>query len=223
MLLILFTSCVPGQVYAKTPAKTHPIGIIHISGGISEDVAKAALKLTPQAAKDKEWIVIVINSPGGSVDAGMEIIKMIESLPVKSVCVVEGEAASMGGRISQACTYRIITKRSSMMIHEEMWTRKIEDGQPTDYQNVADAIELSIKMECEQLAYRMHATPQEIRNQIRGARWWLFGWEDAWKWGLVDIVVERSQDVINSLYVNGVLPDNLAAGIPQLPDPHQAK
>ena len=63
--------------------------------------------------------IIVINSPGGYVDAGLEIIKRIEAEQAKGVpqvCVVE-HAASMAFDILTHCDIRVAVPEATAMAH----------------------------------------------------------------------------------------------------------
>lgn len=63
-------------------------------------------------------ITIFINSPGGSVYSTLAIMDAIRSLPVPTIGIVNGMAASGGFYVLQACTYRCIMPLSLMLWHE---------------------------------------------------------------------------------------------------------
>lgn len=175
-----------------------------------------------KAPDNAEALVIEINSPGGDIQPGLDIIWLIENVSVPTVCIVDGDASSMAAQISQACTTRVITKRSSFMIHEPTWGLQVM-GQPNDWKNVAGSIEAQTKAMCESFARRMHIDPAAIRDRIEGAKYWEMNWREAWEWGAFDEVVDRASDVKDSLRATGKMPPNLAAGIQQHPQAGAAK
>lgn len=62
-------------------------------------------------------IVVLINSEGGSVLYGMSTFSVISSCPIKTKCVVEGMAASMGSVIWSAGDELFMHDYSILMIH----------------------------------------------------------------------------------------------------------
>lgn len=65
--------------------------------------------------------LILINSPGGQVDAGVRMIRLIElekSQGVRVVCIVTGEASSMAFNILTHCDVRLATQRSYAVVHK---------------------------------------------------------------------------------------------------------
>lgn len=64
--------------------------------------------------------IVEINTPGGSVFAGFEMARAIETTLHPVVCIVDGMAASMGLYILQSCDIRLMTERSLLMGHEPM-------------------------------------------------------------------------------------------------------
>lgn len=65
-----------------------------------------------------EPIVIIINSPGGSVFSGEKIVSAIESVNSDVYTVCDGMCASMAAIIHQYGTKRFATDRSVLMFHD---------------------------------------------------------------------------------------------------------
>jgi len=65
----------------------------------------------------RKKIYLEINSPGGEVSAGVAIMNTIRMSPAPVITMINGEACSMGGIISVAADYRIITPLSYWMGH----------------------------------------------------------------------------------------------------------
>jgi len=91
--------------------------VIHINGPIGRNALNVsdAIKL---AARAGEPIWVLIDSPGGSVIAGAQIISAIESAGVEVNTVCLSLCASMGAIIHQYGTKRYMVDRSFLMFHE---------------------------------------------------------------------------------------------------------
>lgn len=91
--------------------------VVHITGPIGRNTANVsdAIKL---AAKSGDPIWVLIDSPGGSVIAGAQIISAIESSGVEVNTVCLSLCASMGAIIHQHGTKRYMVDRSFLMFHE---------------------------------------------------------------------------------------------------------
>jgi ATP-dependent Clp protease protease subunit len=81
-------------------------------------VAKVQVELAEMSEKldEDETIYLVLNTPGGSVSAGMALIDSIKALPqkVKTLTIF---AASMGFQIAQNLDERLITPSGVLMSH----------------------------------------------------------------------------------------------------------
>lgn len=62
-------------------------------------------------------ILVLVNSEGGSVVAGMSTFSVIQSCPIETHCVIEGIAASMGSIIWAAGSKLFMHDYSILMIH----------------------------------------------------------------------------------------------------------
>lgn len=100
-------------------------GIIYlgksIDGSSCEDVCKKILELNMHANLDR--IQLIVNSPGGDVNAGFAIVDMMEwsRIPVYTTGI--GMVASMGLMIFMAGKkgHRAITPRCSILSHRFSW------------------------------------------------------------------------------------------------------
>ncbi len=107
--------------------------IIFITGGIEDHMANlvVAQLLFLEAEDPKKDIFLYINSPGGSVTAGLSIIDTMHHIKpdVATVCV--GMAASMGSLLLQAgaAGHRYSLPHSRIMIHQPLGGAR---GQATD-------------------------------------------------------------------------------------------
>lgn len=96
-----------------------------IEGHKSEDVQVKTTKyehLIPQLfameqSKKVKGIVIVLNTVGGDVEAGLAIAEMINTLSKPTVSIVIGGGHSIGVPLATAADYSFITRSATMIIH----------------------------------------------------------------------------------------------------------
>ena len=119
--------------------------IIMLFDKIDDDIAGIVIAqlLCLEAADSEKEIRLYINSPGGSVDAGLAIYDTIRHLKcdVSTLCI--GSASSMGAFLLAAGTKgkRYSLENSTIMIHQALGA--IPYGQATDIKIQADRIEFT--------------------------------------------------------------------------------
>ena len=117
--------------------------MIMINQGIDSDVAESVIKRLWYAefSNNTRPITILINTPGGSIDAGLAIWDQARLLKSPLITVVTGMAASMGTILNLMAPKgsRFITRNSRMMIHQPSIHGVIR-GQATDLHIQAEEI-----------------------------------------------------------------------------------
>lgn len=88
---------------------------LKISGAI--EAAADVVKTLNEATED---VTLVINSPGGSVLEGLQVVNAIRNCKQKVTAKVEVMACSMGGVIALACNQLIMHKDDLLMLHNCM-------------------------------------------------------------------------------------------------------
>lgn len=83
--------------------------------GMAEDIVRQVYDLSYESSAP---IYYVINTFGGSLLAGNQIIRAMTSANASSICVVDGAAYSMGALILAQCNSAYIHKDASVMFHE---------------------------------------------------------------------------------------------------------
>jgi len=136
---------------------------------------------------DKE-ISLYINSPGGSVTAGMAIYDTMQYIkcPVSTICI--GMAASMGAFLLAAGEKgkRLILPNAEVMIHQPMGGMQ---GQATDMQIAADHI-LRTKQKLNKiLSERTGQTLEVIERDTDRDNW--MDAQTALNYGIVDSIIEK--------------------------------
>ncbi len=136
---------------------------------------------------DKD-IHLYINSPGGSISAGMMIYDTMQYIKcdVSTICV--GLAASMGSFLLAAGAKgkRFALPNSEIMIHQPLGGAK---GQASDIKIQADHI-LYIRGRMNRMLSEMTGQPIEVIERDTDRDNWMTA-DDAVRYGIVDKVVEK--------------------------------
>lgn len=165
--------------------------IIFLGSAIDDDVANAVIaQLLFLAADDPEKdISLYINSPGGSVTAGMGIYDTMQFIKpeVSTICV--GLAASMGALLLTAGAKgkRLALPNSEVMIHQPLGGVR---GQASDIKIHADWI-LKTKQKLNQILVDRTGQPYEKIDRDTDRDNFMSA-EEALNYGLIDKVVTSS-------------------------------
>ena len=164
--------------------------IVFLGGEIDDDPANlvvAQLLFLEMENPDSD-ISLYINSPGGSVTAGMAIFDTMNYIKpdVRTVCI--GMAASMGAFLMMAGKKgkRLALPHSTIMIHQPSGGAQ---GQATEIQIVADRIQYTKRMLNELLAANTHQPLEKIAADTE--RDYYMSAEEAKNYGLIDAVVTK--------------------------------
>lgn len=168
--------------------------IIFIGTAISDDISNLILAqlLFLQAEDAEKDISIYINSPGGSVTAGMAIYDTMQFLKCDVATYCVGQAASMGAVLLTAGTAgkRFALPNARIMIHQP-WGGV--QGQATDISIQAKEILRLRERLNEILAQHTGKKVEEIAKDTD--RDFFMAAEDACAYGLVDEVVKSRRTV----------------------------
>lgn len=133
-------------------------------------------------------IQMYINSPGGSVSAGMAIYDTMQFIKCDVSTICMGMAASMGAFLLAGGTpgKRLALPHSTIMIHQPSGGAQ---GQATEIQIVADRIQYTKRMLNELLAANTHQPLEKIAADTE--RDYYMSSEEAKNYGLIDAVVTK--------------------------------
>lgn len=118
-----------GQITLDNSESEHKIHLLSIIGEVEgHESLPAASKTTkyehvlPQLAaiedsKDIEGLLIILNTVGGDVEAGLAIAEMIASLSKPTVSLVLGGSHSIGVPIATSTQYSFIVPTGTMVVH----------------------------------------------------------------------------------------------------------
>lgn len=164
--------------------------IIFITGEIDDNVANtvvAQLIYLEGKNADKD-ISLYINSPGGSITAGMAIYDTMKYIKcdVSTICV--GLAASMGAFLLSAGTKgkRMCLPNSEVMIHQPL---SGVQGQVTDIQITAKHVTKIKERMNKMLAENCGQPLEKIEADVERDNW--MSATEAKEYGLVDKVIEK--------------------------------
>lgn len=163
--------------------------IILCTGEITDELAEsvvAQLLYLESESKEKP-IQLLINSPGGSVLAGLSIISMMQTVSCPVYTTVTGLAASMGIVIAASGEkgHRSVYPMSRIMVHQ------VSGGQQGNVQDVRVSYQEMEKLNdmiMEHLAKCSNKKLDEIKNDCQRDTW--YSPEEIIKYGLIDKIVQ---------------------------------
>ncbi len=142
------------------------------------------------AAEDSERdIAIYVNSPGGSVTAGLAIYDTMQYVPCDVSTVCMGLAASMGQFLLCSGTpgKRYALPHSRILMHQPSGAMQ---GQATDIAIQAEQIIYLKRMMAERIAFHTGQPVERIEADSDRDRW--FTAEEALEYGFIDRVIETA-------------------------------
>ena len=165
--------------------------IIFLGRPIDDEVASLVIAqmLFLEAENPERDIHIYINSPGGSVTAGLAVYDTMQYIKpdVATFCI--GQAASMAAVLLAAgkAGKRTVLPNSRVLIHQP-WTQGM-GGQATDIEiHARELLKLREKID-EILAFHTGKTQLQIHDDTDRDK--ILGAEEAVAYGLVDQIMQR--------------------------------
>jgi ATP-dependent Clp protease protease subunit len=169
--------------------------IIWLGSEVRDDNAnEICAKILLLAAEDSEKdIFLYVNSPGGSITAGMAIYDTMQFVPNDIVTVGIGMAASMGQLLLTAGTKgkRYITPNARVLLHQPHGGF---GGTSSDIQTQAQLITSMKNRLAEITAAQTGKSVEQINADGDRDRW--FTAQEALEYGFVDHIRELASDVI---------------------------
>ncbi|MBS7295370.1 MAG: ATP-dependent Clp protease proteolytic subunit [Treponema sp.] len=164
--------------------------IIFIDGEINDasaDIVVAQILFLESENPDKD-ISIYINSPGGSVTAGLAIYDTMQYVKCDIQTICMGQAASMAAILLAGGTpgKRFALPSSRVMIHQP---RGGVEGQESDISILAKEIIRLKKLSIQYLAKQTNKSIEDVSKDIE--RDFYMSAEDAKEYGIVDHVMQN--------------------------------
>ena len=137
-------------------------------------------------------VSLYINSPGGSVTAGLAIYDTMQYVPCDVSTVCMGLAASMGQFLlcSGAPGKRYALPHSRILMHQPSGQMQ---GQATDIAIQAEQIVYLKRMMAERIAFHTGQSIERIEKDSDRDRW--FTADEAKEYGFIDQVISRARSV----------------------------
>jgi len=133
-------------------------------------------------------LTIILNSPGGSVIAGLALFDYIRHLRAGGhyvTVVALGYAASMGGILLQAGDRRVVGREAMLLIHE------VSSGTQGKVSDMEDDVRYTGRLWdklAKILSERSHLTHRQIKARAKRVDWWLDA-SEAVKLGFADEIL----------------------------------
>lgn len=165
--------------------------IIVLSSPIDDDVAAlVSAQLLYLASRDSNRdISMYINSPGGSISAGLAIIDTMNYIKPDIQTICNGQAASMGAVILSCGTKgkRFILPNADVMIHQASGRSEgTTSSMETDYKRIISLQDRLYHM----LAKVTGQSFEKIQADCKNDHWLTA--QEALDYGLVDQIIEKS-------------------------------
>lgn len=171
--------------------------IVFLVGPVTDESANlvVAQMLFLESENPDKDIYFYINSPGGSITAGMSIYDTMNFIKpdISTLCV--GQAASMGAFLLSAGTKgkRFALPNSRVMIHQPLLYGGGLSGQVTDIEiHAKELVKVKAKMN-ELLAAHTGRSMQEVERDTERDNF--MSAEEARSYGLIDQVLASRRDV----------------------------
>ncbi len=168
--------------------------IIFLGSGVNDDVSNVivAQLLFLEAENPEKDITFYVNSPGGSVTAGMAIYDTMQYVKCDIATLCMGQAASMGAFLLAAGTQgkRYSLPNARIMIHQPMGGFQ---GQATDIDIQAKEI-LRMKKDLNQLLAK-HTGRSMKKVSADTERDYFMSADEATKYGLIDKVLANREEL----------------------------
>jgi ATP-dependent protease ClpP protease subunit len=204
-LILIAVSCSSSKIVVpeqNTPTAVQPniapTDVIVFNAAINEEnVNKLIVAMSAEQTAGAQEIKIIMHSSGGSVEAGQKLVLVMENLGLPITIIADGSCFSMCYYVLQAADHREMTKRTVLMIHNQLFSvsaKSIKDL--AFFLKFATIYENSY---WEFLANRMKLSKDELKSMvIQNNGEYSFGYEEALEIGSVDEIIEplRSKGAI---------------------------
>jgi ATP-dependent Clp protease, protease subunit len=167
--------------------------IIFLTGPVEDDMSAVitAQLLFLESENPKKEISMYINSPGGSVTAGMAIYDTMQFIKPDIATLCNGQAASMGSLLLTAGTkgMRYALPNARVMVHQPSGGFR---GQASDIERHAEDI-VKIKRRLNDIYVKHTGQPLEMIERTLDRDHFMSA-DEALKFGLIDEVLTKRKD-----------------------------
>src|SRR4051794_37856610 len=168
--------------------------VIMLGSDVNDDIANqvCALLLYLEGEDHNNDVWLYINSPGGSVSAGMAIYDTMQFITpdVGTICL--GMSASMGQFLlsAGAAGKRYALPHARIMMHQPSGGVR---GQASDIAIQAEQMAYTKKLMAERIAFHTGQSVEQIEADSERDRW--FTADQAKDYGIIDKVINRRREI----------------------------
>lgn len=164
--------------------------IIILFGEITDATSASIISqlLFLSSTDDKKDIYIYINSPGGSVTAGLSIYDTMKYIKPRVVTIGMGLCASMGAFLLSSGDKRYALENTKVMIHQPLGGAK---GQATDIMIIAEEI-ISIKKKLNEILSNNTKQPLSRIEQDTERDFYMDS-QKALEYGIIDEIIKNEK------------------------------
>jgi ATP-dependent Clp protease protease subunit len=170
--------------------------IVFLGTAVDDNIANLiCAELLLLAAEDPERdVYLYINSPGGSVTAGMAIYDTMQYIGCDVATICMGLGASMGQFLLCAGTpgKRFALPHARILMHQPSAQMQ---GVASDIAIHAEQIVYTKRVMAERIAFHTGQTVEQVEADSDRDRW--FTAEQAKDYGMIDAVIERAKQVVS--------------------------
>lgn len=171
------------KVEAKDGASEAEILIYGVIGGWDIDAIMFMDEL--KALGDVKTIHIRIDSPGGSIVHGNNIINALNRHPARIITYVDGQAASMGAALTQTGDERHMSDNTLMMIHNPLIMGFIQ-AEAEELRKQADVLDMHKAQYINGFSARSSLSQEDVSAMMDEETY--FTAEEAKAAGLIDVI-----------------------------------
>ena len=166
--------------------------IIILFGEITDATSASIISqlLFLSSTDEKKDIYIYINSPGGSVTAGLSIYDTMKYIKPRVVTIGMGLCASMGAFLLSSGDKRYALENTKVMIHQPLGGAK---GQATDIMIVAEEI-ISIKKKLNEILSKNTKQPLSKIEQDTERDFYMDA-QKALEYGIIDEIIKNNNKI----------------------------
>jgi ATP-dependent Clp protease protease subunit len=170
--------------------------IVFLGTAVDDAIANLiCAQLLLLAAEDEDRdVYLYINSPGGSVTAGMAIYDTMQYIGCDVATICMGLGASMGQFLLCAGTpgKRFALPHARILMHQPSAQMQ---GVATDIAIHAEQIVYTKRVMAERIAFHTGQTVDQVEADSDRDRW--FTAQEAKDYGMIDAVIERAKQVVS--------------------------
>lgn len=157
----------------------------------SDSVHEAIRQIILMGLTSHDPITIIIDSPGGSIQAGFQLIDVMEASPCPIRTLALGNACSMGAVILAAGTpgYRAVSAHSKVMLHEPLVSSNM-GGSTSQIETLANTLKAQRETINEMLCRYSGQSMEEMQKATSFNHW--FDAHESVAFGLADCIATEA-------------------------------